>query len=146
MNAYLNHYQNNQILTASPEQILIMLYDGAIRFVKGAKLAIEEERPADKAKYLSKTIAIITEFMNTLDHEVGGEIAADLLRLYDFMVSELSAVNVRSDAKRLDPVEKILTELREGFAEAIEINRKAPQPGSTMAPGIEQAKQIAASL
>ncbi len=124
MNAYMNHYKNNSVLTASPEQILIMLFDGAIRFVRQAKLAIQENRPGDKAHAIGKTIAIITEFSNTLDHNVGGEIATDLSRLYDFMVRELAAVNARSDLKRLEPVEKILLDLREGFAGAIEINRR----------------------
>ncbi|MCW9050312.1 MAG: flagellar export chaperone FliS, partial [Deltaproteobacteria bacterium] len=116
------------VMTASPEQILIMLYDGAIRFVRQSKQAIHDGRHADKATAIRKSIAIITEFANTLDYEVGGEIALDLSQLYDFMVRELSAVNAHSDAKRLEPVERILLDLREGFAGAAEINRKAVQP------------------
>lgn len=127
MNAYMNHYQNNQVLTASPEQLLVMLYDGAIRFVRQAKLAIEENRTADKAKAISKAMAIITEFSNTLNYEVGGEIALDLSRLYDFMTRELAAVNVRSDARRLEPVDRILLDLREAFAEAAIIHRREQQ-------------------
>ncbi len=123
MNAYSNHYQNNQVMTASPEQILIMLYDGAIRFVRQAKFAIEDDRAGDKAIAISKAIAIITEFSNTLDYEVGGDIALDLGRLYDFMIRELTAVNARGDIDRLTPVENILLDLREGFSGAIEINR-----------------------
>jgi len=122
MNAYSNQYRNNQILTASPEQLLIMLYDGAIRFVRQARFAIAENRLADKAKAISKAVAIVTEFSNTLDHEIGGEIALDLSRLYDFVSRELATVNARNDAARLDPVEKVLMALREGFAGAVEIN------------------------
>lgn len=125
MNAYSNHYRNNQIMTASPEQILIMLYDGAIRFVRQAGQAIEDGRPADKAKAIGKAMAIVTEFSNTLDFEVGGTIADDLYRLYDFVIRELSAVNARGDAKRLEAVERILLDLREGFVGAIEANRGA---------------------
>lgn len=135
MNAYMNQYQNNSVMTASKEQILIMLYDGAIRFVRQARFALEEKRLADKARAISKAIAIITEFSNTLDHEVGGEIAADLNRLYDFMVRELAAVNARGEIEKLDPVEKILQELRDAFAEAVDINRRevsqAPAPMAT---------------
>ena len=127
MNAYMNQYQSNQVTTASPEQILIMLYDGAIRFVRQAKQAIVDGRAEDKATAISKAIAIVTEFSNTLDYEVGGEIADDLGRLYDFMLRELSAVNVRSSVKRLEPVEKILLDLREAFAEAAVINRREQQ-------------------
>lgn len=124
MNAYMNQYQDNSIMTASKEQILIMLYDGAIRFVRQAKQAIAEGRKADKAHAISKAMAIVTEFSNTLDYEVGGEIALDLSRLYDFMIRELSAVNAHSDSDRLGPVENILQELRDAFAEAVEINRR----------------------
>ncbi len=123
MNAYSNNYRNNQIMTASPEQLLIMLYDGAIRFVRQAKLAIEDGRTADKAIAISKALAIITEFSNTLDYEVGGEIALDLSQLYDFLIRELSVVNARGDASRLDPVESVLLDLREGFVGAVEANR-----------------------
>ena len=125
MNAYMNQYQNNQVLTASPEQILIMLYDGAIRFVRQAKAASEEGRLGDKSKAISKTIAIITEFSNTLNFEVGGEVAIDLKRLYDFMIFELSAVNAQNETKRLQPVENILLDLREGFSGAAETIRQA---------------------
>ncbi len=124
MNAYMNQYQNNQVLTASPEQVLIMLYDGAIRFVRQAKVASAEGRLGDKSKAITKAVAIITEFSNTLDFEVGGDIAIDLKRLYDFMLTELSAVNSRNETSRLGPVENILLDLREAFAEASEIKKR----------------------
>jgi flagellar protein FliS len=133
MNAYSGHYYNNQIMTASPEQILIMLYDGAIRFVRQANLAIEENRLGDKAQAINKAVAIITEFSNTLDYEVGGEIALELGRLYDFMTRELSTVNARNDVQRLEPVEKILLDLREGFAgaAAAQLSQQKPEAGHT---------------
>jgi flagellar protein FliS len=143
MNAYSNHYQNNQVMTASPEQILIMLYDGAIRFVRQGKQAILDGRQADKATAVSKAIAIITEFSNTLDYKVGGEIALDLNQLYDFMIRELSAINARGDAARLEPIEKILLDLREGFAGAAEINQRGTQP---VADSKLAQKQIAVSF
>ncbi len=130
MNTYQNSYQNNHVLTASKEQILIMLYDGAIRFVHQAEQAIDEGRTADKAVAIGKAMAIVTEFSNTLNFEAGGEIAYDLYRLYDFVIRELTAANLRSDVKRLQGVEKILLDLREGFSGAIEINREAMPPQS----------------
>ncbi len=139
MNAYMNQYQNNQILNASPEQILIMLYDGAIRFCRQAKMALADGREADKAKAISKAVAIIAEFSNTLDREVGGEIAEDLSLLYDFMIRELTAANIKNDAEKLDPVEKILLDLREAFIGAAEINRQdARKAQATTNPGEQQ--------
>jgi flagellar protein FliS len=130
MNAYMSQYQNNQVLTASPEQILIMLYDGAIRFVRQAKQAIDEGKQGEKANAIGKAVAIITEFSNTLDYEVGGEIAIELNRLYDFMVTELSYVNANGDADRLMPVENILLELREAWVEAASIYNQERQTTS----------------
>ena len=144
MNAYSNHYQNNQVMTASPEQILIMLYDGAIRFVRQAKQAMVNGRQADKATSISKAVAIITEFSNTLDYEVGGEIALDLSQLYAFMIRELAAVNAQSNADRLEPVEKILLDLREGFAGAAEINQRNTHQMITKVEPV--TKQVAVSF
>lgn len=133
MNAYMNQYQNNHILTASPEQILIMLYDGAIRFVRQAKEAIASDKKADKAHAIGKAIAIVTEFSNTLDYEIGGDIAVDLSRLYDFIIRELAAVNAHGELERLEPVEKILQELKDAFVEAAEINRRNGGPHDSAA-------------
>ena len=120
MNGY-NQYQQNSIATASKEQILIMLYDGAIRFSKQAKECIEKNDMAGKGKYIGKTMAIISEFANTLDHEIGGEIAKNLDALYSFMLKELSTANVQNDSSRIDPVCNMLCELRATWAEAIDI-------------------------
>lgn len=138
MNAYMNQYQNNHILTAPPEQVLIMLYDGAIRFVKQAKLALERKDVPARVAAIGKALAIVTEFANTLDFEIGGEIALDLKRLYDFMSAELMAVNAGGDAGRLDPVENILVELREAWVGAAKIYAEERQAtsehaGSSMA-------------
>lgn len=145
MNAYSNQYRNNQIMTASPEQILIMLYDGAIRFVRQAGQAIEEGRPAEKSKAINRAMAIVTEFSNTLDFEAGGTIADDLYRLYDFVIRELSAVNARGDGKRLEAVERILLDLREGFVGAIEANRESAAP-PPVAPDTGETRRVAASF
>ncbi len=129
MNNY-NQYQSNQIATASREQILLMLYDGAIRFCKQAKTAIQENDIATKGKYIGKAMAIITEFSNTLDHDIGGEIAANLDALYTFMLKELSSANLKSTTEPIDTTCTMLCELRATWAEAIEINNGQQQDGS----------------
>ena len=129
MNAYAKQYQNNHILSASPEQILIMLYDGAIRFTRQGILGIEENRPSLKLEGISRALAIIAEFSNTLDREVGGEIADNLDALYHFMMRELTDARSENSVARLRVVEALLLDLRATWAEAIEINRKASHPG-----------------
>ena len=128
MNAYMNQYQNNQILSASPEQILILLYDGSIRFCRQAIHAMEAGQRKVQAEKISRAMAIICEFANTLDHKVGGEIATDLDALYSFMTRELTRANLQNDREALETVEDLLTGLRETWVEAIEINRQPVKP------------------
>jgi len=140
MNAYVNQYQNNQILNASPEQILILLYDGSIRFCRQAIHAMDAGDRTTQAEKISRAMAIVCEFANTLDHEVGGDMAADLDALYGFMVRELTRANVQNDRKALETVEDLLSGLREAWVEAIEINRGGAKKSE------EAVSQVAASF
>ncbi len=125
MNPYANQYKNNHILTASPEQLLIMLYDGAIRFSTIAETAIVENDMANKGKYISKVIAILSEFSNTLDHSVDGELAANLDSLYAYMIKRLTEANIKNDTQPVSEVRTMLSELRETWQKAIEINNNS---------------------
>lgn len=129
MNPYMNHYQqnqyqHNQIMTASQEQILLMLYDGAIKFCRQAIAADEAGNMAEKLGRIAKVFAIITEFSNSLNHEIGGEIAADLDGLYHFMLRELNKARTDKSGDYLRNVEKLLVDLRLTWGEAVEINKK----------------------
>ena len=135
MNAYMNQYRNNQIETASPEKILIMLYDGAIQFTRQAMQGIDTGDKILQAEKISRVMAIICEFSNSLDHEIGGEIAADLDALYGFMTRELTRANLTGDRKALEVVEKLLLELRETWVEAADIYAKEQQGNSKVSSG-----------
>jgi flagellar protein FliS len=125
MNTYnMNQYQQNQVGTASPEQILLMLYDGAIRFTRRAIAGIEEEKPEMKLSGISKAMAIIAEFSNSLNHDIGGQIAEDLDALYNFMMRELTAANLKNDIEKLRNVEKLLMDLRQTWGEAVLLSKK----------------------
>lgn len=119
-----NQYQQNQIATASREQILLMLYDGAIRFCKQAVSAIKNDNIAEKGKYIGKAMAIISEFSTSLDHEIGGEIAKNLDALYAYMLSELTKANIQNETKPIDNTCNMLCELRATWAEAIDITNQ----------------------
>ena len=126
MNQYhQNQYQQNQVGTASPEQILLMLYDGAIRFTRRAISGIEEEKPELKISGVAKAMAIIAEFSNSLNHDIGGQIAEDLDALYNFMMRELTSANLNNDVQKLRNVETLLVDLRQTWGEAVLINKKA---------------------
>ncbi len=124
MNNYMNQYQQNQVMTASKEQILLMLYDGAIKFCRQAIAANDAGNMAEKLGRIAKAFAIITEFSNSLNHQVGGEIAADLDGLYHFMLRELGIARTDTSGDHLRTVEKLLVDLRLTWGEAVEINKK----------------------
>lgn len=122
-NNRLNEYQQNEIMTASSEQLLIMLYDGAIRFTRQAILGVENNDEKLRRYGVSKALAIITEFSNSLDRGIGGKIAEDLDALYDFMIREMTVANIKNDISKLQVVEKLLVEMRQTWSEAIDINK-----------------------
>ncbi|WP_136807851.1 flagellar export chaperone FliS [Desulfosediminicola flagellatus] len=148
MNAYTNQYQHNQVATASPEQIMLMLYDGAIRFIRRAINANKENDMVEKLQGISKCLAIITEFSNTLDHEIGGKIAEDLDALYHFMMRELNSARKDTTGVHLENVEKILVDLRDTWGQAVDINKRdqasAEQKasGQNSVPGNNQYKSL----
>lgn len=143
MNAIYNRYQSNQMTTASPEQLLIMFYDGAIRFVRLAVEALAAGERVARLEATSRALAIIAELSNTLDHEIGGEIATNLDALYHFMQQELIQGNLQSDADRYRTVEHLLCELRETWLQAIEIQRQE-HGQSAAAAGLNGRVQMAA--
>lgn len=127
MNAY-GQYQQNQVLSASPEQILLMLYDGAIRFTRQAIYGLEEDNTTLFHHGIKKSMAIITEFSNSLDHNIGGEIAENLDALYNFMIRELTLANLHKDIEKLRVVDRLLVDLRATWGEAVEINNREQMP------------------
>ena len=121
MNPYLKQYQQNAITTASPEQILIMLYDGAIQFLNKAKKAMEDRNIEETHNNIMKTERIISEFMNTLDMEVGGEVAKNLYGLYKYLNYRLVQANIKKDVTMIDEVLGHLKDLKQTWEEAIRI-------------------------
>jgi flagellar protein FliS len=124
-NAYSENYLRNQIESASKEQLLIMFYDGAIRFISRAENAIRVNNIEQRNYCINKASAIITELSVTLDHDIGGQIASDLEALYDFMIRELIKANIENRLSSLETVKTLLTELGDTWKLAIKTNKKA---------------------
>lgn len=129
MNPYMHQYRQNQVQTASREQILIMLYDGAIRFVAQARLAIEKGNRGGEIEPIKRAMAIVSELSNSLDHSIGGEIAENLDALYHFMIRSLTQANIKKEVEPLGVVENLLRDLRATWVEAIEIAKREEQAG-----------------
>lgn len=110
-----NQYKMTQVNTADQGKLILMMYDGAIRFVEIAKTKLTENDVAGKGIYISKAEAIISELMASLNIEAGGEVAVSLEKLYVFMNKQLRIANVNKDTKPLDVVLNILNELKEAW-------------------------------
>lgn len=113
-------YKQTSVLSASREQILLMLYEAAIRFTKLAIQAIDNKKIADRGQNILKAFDIILELNSTLDHKVGGDLPKQLEALYVFMMDQYTKANISGDPEPLKSNVKILENLYEGWKEAIE--------------------------
>jgi flagellar protein FliS len=120
-------YKKTAVETASREQILLMLYETAIKSCKLAKKAMEEKNVADKCKHIGKVHDIVMELNNTLDHGKGQQIAGQLESLYNFCVSQLLVANMNNDLKAMENVTKVLITLYEGWVAAVKEMKKNPE-------------------
>ena len=110
-------YKRQQVLTATPEALTLMLYNGALRFMTEGRDAIERKDYEEANNSLQKAQNIITEFRVTLNMEY--EIAHQLLPLYNYVYDRLVEANMKSDIKQLDEAKNIITELRDAWAQAM---------------------------
>lgn len=120
-------YKQTTIETASPGKLIIMLYEGALRFLASAKEALEKKKYDKVNEYLQKTQNIIIELMLSLDMSVG-EIARNLYLLYDYMNRRLIEANVKKNKKIIEEVEGMLKELLGAWEEAV---KKCASPQRT---------------
>ncbi len=125
-----NKYKQTAVESASQEKLLLMLYEGAIKFTKRAIIAAENKKVAERCENITKAYDIILELMNTLDFEVGGEVAVNLEQLYMFITDELSRANLTGKTEHLKNVLKILETLYEGWKEAVELLKKKEAKGA----------------
>ncbi len=122
-NAY-QKYKNTSIQSASREKLLLMMYEGAIKYIKLAIQAIEQKKIADKGLHIGRAYDIVMELNNTLDHTVGGEIAKSLEQLYMFITDQLTQANIKNDPQYLKNSLKIIETLYEGWQKAVEQIKK----------------------
>jgi flagellar secretion chaperone FliS len=118
MSAYApapNVYRESAVLTATPEQLVVMLYDGANRFLTQSAVAMRDGRAGLAGEKLRRAEAIIDELLATLDLSVG-EVAERLQALYLFFKEHLSAARLEQNAAKVDDVARLMRELRAGWA------------------------------
>jgi flagellar protein FliS len=114
-------YQNTGMITrvseASPHQLILQLFEGAIQSVRFAKACIQRNDKVRKAQALSKAGAIVSELQKSLDLERGGELAVRLEILYDFMVRTIFEANLNDDVIKLDDVVQTLSDLSAAWSQ-----------------------------
>lgn len=110
-------YKEQSILTATPGQLVVMLYDGCLRFLHQSAYAMREDDMALAGNRLARAEAIVDELLTTLDLEQGGVIASRLQGIYVFCARHLVEARLERDAGKIDQVSRLLSELRESWAQ-----------------------------
>ena len=109
-------YEENSVTTQNNEKIIVLLYEGAIKFLKKANVAISNEDYLSKGREIARAQEIIFELNMCLDMEAGGQISDNLRSLYNFMYTRLSSANRKCDAQIVNEVIGLLENLYQGWA------------------------------
>ncbi|MNN11301.1 Flagellar protein FliS [compost metagenome] len=108
-------YQKNKYQTASPHRLTLMLYNGAIQFASKAREAMLANSISDTNLYLQKSQDIIYELLSSLNVKEGGELAANLEKLYFYMIDRLIESNIQKKSSGIDEVMNMLEELKSAW-------------------------------
>lgn len=114
--AYAQVGLESAVLSASPHQLVVMLFDGALSAMKKATILMDQGDIPGKGQALTKAINIITNGLRAgLNHEVGGELSANLDDLYEYMTRRLLEANLRNDPQAIAEVEALLSNIAEAW-------------------------------
>lgn len=120
-NKYIKQYQASNVNTATPEKLMIMMFDGALQFLQKAKIAIAEGNLKERSINIDGARKIIRELMRTIDLENGNDVSKQLFKLYNKMAMNLIKANVQRNAALIDVVIEDVSNIRWGFQKAIDI-------------------------
>ena len=122
-------YRQTEARSRSPLELVVMLYEGALRFMNEAMAEDAAGEIGRRGRAISRVIAIIGELQSTLNVAEGGNLAAELDRLYTYMQQRLLDVTAKKDAAALPEVLKLLTTLREAWTQIANPAAAALQAG-----------------
>jgi flagellar protein FliS len=111
----VNTYRQTQVQSRTPVELVVMLYDGALQALHTAREAMERRDVAGRRESLDKVLAIVAELQCTLNTDKGGEIAASLDRLYEYVNLRLLEGAMKNDITAIDEVSKLLDVLRDAW-------------------------------
>ena len=124
-NAYAQ-YNNSKILTASPAELTLMLYDGAIKFCNIAIMGIEQNDISKAHTNIRKVERIVEEFRSTLDRKYA--VAEDFDRVYVYLLQRLLEANIKKDKEILEEVNTHLRSMRDNWKEVMRLNKEKHRP------------------
>ncbi len=141
-------YIQTQVGTTSQGDILILLFDGAIKFLNQAKERMAEKNYAQKGILISKALDILTELQGSLNANKGGELASNLQRLYFYCSTQLLTANLKMDVSKVDEVLHILSGLRDAFSQANAMAGMNPAAAlkAQAAQGMQAAPAVSAAM
>lgn len=108
-------YRRTQVDTASPAKLVVMLYDGAVRFLRQAETAMQRGDREAQNHNLVRAQRIIAELASSIDMDAGGELAINLLAIYQFMNEKLVLANLQDDIETVQRVREMMESLREAW-------------------------------
>ncbi|SFK79935.1 flagellar export chaperone FliS [Brevibacillus centrosporus] len=114
-------YQTNQVQTAPPEELTLMLYNGGIKFLRLAKAALQEKKLEKTHENALKVQAILGELTSTLNlsYPISGQMAA----MYEYMLHRTIEANMKKDAEIFNEVEEFFTQFRDTWKQAIALSK-----------------------
>jgi flagellar protein FliS len=135
INAYKKDSLKQDIASADPHRLTLMLMQGALDRMAYSKGCMERKDFAGKAEHLSRVNAILLNLRDTLDLDVGGDVAQNLYALYEFMIRQLQEANVQNNLQTIDEVINLLLPIKKAWVsipedakqEAYEIQRRKSQ-------------------
>ena len=115
-----NEYRQNEVATSSQGKLIVMMYEGALKFVALAIDGIDNQDLSKKGLYINKTHDIINELSCALDMKKGGDVAQKLESLYQYILHQLTLANIKSDRKALESIVNVITPLMEAWKELLD--------------------------
>lgn len=121
----LKQYKEQSINLSRPEEVVLMLYDGAIRFLNNAVIEYEEKKDVkEKARLVEKAVKVIDHLQSCLDMEKGDEIARNLDRLYSYILVTLTEANMKNDMERIRQCRGLIETIREGWLSVCDAGKR----------------------
>ena len=117
INAYKKGNLKQDVASADPHKLTLLLLQGALDRVAYAKGAMERKELSSKADFISKATAILIHLRDTLDLEIGGEVAQNLFSLYNYMIERLGDAHINNNLNILDEVSSLLTPIRDAWVQ-----------------------------